>query len=117
MLELLGSLRWMRTSVHDRCGGFAALACGWLCVGVLVLLRVTAAAAAEPEAPGAAAEPSGAPPTVTAADASWEDRSAESAVDEPTSAAPTWSPDVGLGAQVFGVSGKAMVGLSLRIGS
>jgi len=122
MLEILGSLGWMRTSVHDRCGAIAALLGRWLCVGALVLLRVGSASADEPETPKVAEpsvpseDPSGPPPKLSAADASWEDRSAESAVDEEASAAPGWSPDVGLGAQVFGVSGKAMVGLSLRIG-
>jgi len=116
----------MRTPVHDRCGGIAAL------VGALLLLRPGAARADAPASepspsplpsasptepsPASPAAPAGPPPDLTAADASWHEPSDESSAASEAEGAPSWSPDVGLGAQVFGVSGKAMVGLSLRVG-
>ena len=73
-----------------------------------------------------AAEPAGPPPQVDAADAAWHERPDEGAAEVEADAgagagadgegARAWRPDVGLGAQVFGVSGKAMTGLSLRVG-
>lgn len=112
MRETLGLLLAMRTPVHDRCGGIAAL------VGVLLLpSQAWASEADEPALPSTtAAAPSGPPPEVSPADAAWHERDEPSAAAAEEEAAPGWSPDVGLGAQVFGVSGKAMVGLSLRVG-
>ncbi|HEY6727632.1 MAG TPA: hypothetical protein VI197_26535 [Polyangiaceae bacterium] len=112
----------MRTRVHDSCGGIAAV------LGALTLVQPSRARAdesaspqAEPQAepplaPATTAAPSGPPPEVNAADSSWHEPSDESSVFSEAEAAPSWSPDVGLGAQLFGVGGKAMVGLSLRVG-
>lgn len=117
MRESLGLWLFMRTPVHDGCGGIAAL------VAAVVLLPPgqgwanEAAEADQPApSPATASAPAGPPPDVSAADAGWHERDEPSAATAEADAAPGWSPDVGLGAQVFGVSGKAMTGLSVRVG-
>lgn len=66
---------------------------------------------------GTTAPPDGAPPEVRAADPKWNEREQPASAQlEPAAGQERSDITVALGAQVFGVSGKAMSGLSLRIG-
>lgn len=120
MRESLGLSPSMRTPVHDRCAGIAALVAPLL----LVPSPAWAEQAGEAQGAGDAAEPApaGAPPEVTPADTGWREPTDEppaasgGELEAEPGAAQVWSPDVGLGGQVFGVDGKAMAGLSLRVG-
>src|SRR5690606_17292648 len=74
----------------------------------------------EPDGPGSAPtapEPAGAPPALLGADPDWHKAPVEdTGVQEPTRPPPQSTITLGLGAQVFGVQGKAMSGVVLRFG-
>ena len=121
MFEMFGFLLPMRTAVHGGCGRIAAhRTVGW--VAAFLLSQVSPAWADEATEPAAAqtdeasGTPAGPPPKIEAADSAWNERADESSAEAEPDGAPESNVDLGVGAQVFGVSGKAMVGLSLRLG-
>jgi hypothetical protein len=73
---------------------------------------------AEPEQrlPPEDAEPAGAPPAVVGADPNWHQATEDIGAPEPTTMRPKTNVDLGLGVQLFGISGKLMSGLSFRFG-